>query len=232
MKKLGRDGRALVDKKVVRQQISRSSEREQPDRRRAILLAAQKLFAERGYHAVSIRDIAGEASVPLALVGYYYGAKHELYHAIFLSWQESIDERLRGLRDAVSDRSAPDVLERIIEAFVRPLVAMQSHEDGRHYARLAARDLAVPTPEADRAQRLFFDPMAHAFIEALLEVCPGANRGDVAWCYQFGLGAMLHYLTDSRVERLSGGENKASDPAAMGKLVCFIAAGFRGVLPS
>ena len=35
--------------------------------------ANEKLFAQHGYHAVTIRQIAVEAEVPLALVGYYYG---------------------------------------------------------------------------------------------------------------------------------------------------------------
>jgi len=33
----------------------------------AILLAAEKLFAQRGFHAVTIRQIADEAAVPPAL---------------------------------------------------------------------------------------------------------------------------------------------------------------------
>jgi AcrR family transcriptional regulator len=44
-----------------------------PDRKADILLAAETLFAKRGYHAVTIRQIAEEADVPLDLVGYYYG---------------------------------------------------------------------------------------------------------------------------------------------------------------
>jgi len=50
-----------------------------PNRRRSILLAAERLFASKGFHGVSIRDIADEAGVPLALVGYYFGPKAELY---------------------------------------------------------------------------------------------------------------------------------------------------------
>ena len=69
-----------------------------PDRKQAILLAAEKLFAQRGYHAVSLRQIADEAGVPLALVGYYYGPKHALFHAIFAHWSQTIDERLAALR--------------------------------------------------------------------------------------------------------------------------------------
>ena len=65
-----------------------------PDRKQAILLAAEKLFAQRGYHAVSIRQIADEAGVPLALVGYYFGPKHDLFHAIFAHWNDTIQARL------------------------------------------------------------------------------------------------------------------------------------------
>jgi len=200
------------------------------DRRVAILLAAEKLFAQHGYHGVSIRDIAAEAGVPLALVGYYFGAKHELYHAIFESWSPMIKGRLDGLAVAVADADAPDRLERILDAFVSPVLALHQHPDGRYYALMAARDLAAPTPEADRVHHEFFDPMAHAFIDALCGIHPSATRGQVAWCYQFMLGALLHFMTDQRVERLSRGENIAADPAAKGTLLCFIAAGFRAVL--
>ena len=70
---------------------ARAAVHNRPDRRAAILLAAEKLFAEHGYHAVSIRQIALEAQVPLALVAYYYGQKHELFHAIFAHWRSTID---------------------------------------------------------------------------------------------------------------------------------------------
>ncbi|HJV70503.1 TetR family transcriptional regulator [Ideonella sp.] len=204
---------------------------EAPDRRQNILLAAEKLFGLRGFHAVSIRDIAAEAGVPLALVGYYFGAKHELYHAIFESWQGSIDQRLAALRAAAGDLRAKDTLERILAAWINPLVELARHPEGQYYALMAARDLASPTPESERAQREFFDPMAHAFIDTLQQVFPKATRAQVAWCYQFMLGAVLHYLTDVRVERLSRGEARAADPAAQAALMRFVAAGFRGVLP-
>ncbi len=202
----------------------------QPDRRLNILLAAEKLFAQRGYHGVSIRDIATEAGVPLALVGYHFGAKHELYHAIFESWQPMIQSRLQSLHEAVAAAPKAQRLNRILQAFIAPVLALGQHAEGRWYALMAARDLAAPTAEADAAQREFFDPMAHAFIDALCSVSPGATRGQVAWCYQFMLGALLHHMTDQRVERLSGGENTAADPEAQAQLLAFIAAGFRAVL--
>ena len=216
---------------VARQLPPRPSTRaDQPDRRLNILLAAEKLFALRGYHAVSIRDIAAEAEVPLALVGYYYGAKHELYRAIMQSWSGNIGDRMDRLQAASAEAGRSARLDRILEAFVVPLVALHASREGQYYALMAARDLAAPTPESEEAHREFFDPMAHAFIDALMTTAPRATRGQVAWCYQFMLGAVLHFLTDRRVERLSRGENQAADPAARDKLLVFIAAGFRAVL--
>lgn len=211
--------------------VGRGAAREPaPDRRLNILLAAEKLFALKGYNGVSIRDIAAEAGVPFALVTYYYGAKQELYHSIFESWSSTMSARLSGLQAALAKPDALGRLESILDAFVTPVIELHSHPEGRYYALMAARDLALPSPEADRAHREFFDPMARAFIDALATAAPGATRGQVAWCYQFMLGALTHHLTDQRVERLSDGENHAADPRAKGVLLDFVAAGFRAVL--
>ncbi|MDH6229749.1 AcrR family transcriptional regulator [Mesorhizobium soli] len=204
----------------------------QPDRRLNILLAAEKLFALHGFHAVSIRQIAAEADVPLALIGYYYGSKNELYEAIFESWQGSIDQRLAALQEVVAVSGTKDAIEKIVEAFVGPVLAMHASPEGQYFAVMAARDLAAPAPDADRLERQYFDPMAHAFIDALLAACPGASRGQAAWCYQFAIGAMLHFLlSGERAARLARGEIGVDDPEAKALLMRFIASGFRGTLP-
>lgn len=207
------------------------AEATRPDRRQAILLAAEKLFAQHGYHAVTIRQIAEEAGVPLALVGYYYGPKHELFHAIFEHWSHSIDERLAGLKTVHIDPADLRTLPRIIEAFTGPVLALRASAEGEYYALLVARELYHATEEADRVLRGYFDPLAEAYIDALHLAMPHATRGQVAWAYQFALGALLHHLNDSRIERLSHGENVRSDPAATPMLVNFIVGGLRAALP-
>jgi AcrR family transcriptional regulator len=47
--------------------------------RAAILDAAQRLFAERGHAATTIRDVAAEAGIDPALVMRYFGSKDELF---------------------------------------------------------------------------------------------------------------------------------------------------------
>ena len=203
-----------------------------PDRQQAILLAAEKLFAQRGYHAVTIRQIAEEAGVPLALVAYYYGPKQDLFHAVFAHWSQTIDERLQALEVASRDPADPLTLTRIVEAFVQPVIRMRSSPEGQYYAQLVGRELAYNSEEADRVLRDFFDPMAHRFIDALHTVLPHATRADVAWGYQFALGALLHHLVDDRVARLSLDVNRPGDPAAGERLVRFIVGGLRAALPA
>lgn len=203
-----------------------------PDRQQAILLAAEKLFAQRGYHAVTIRQIADEAGVPLALVGYYYGPKRDLFHAVFAHWNRTIEERLIALDSAVAEPSDTRRLLRIVEAFVQPVIRMRASSEGQYYAQLVGRELGYASQEADRVLREFFDPMAARFIDALHAALPHATRADAAWGYQFALGALLHHLVDTRVARLSGGINVPNDPAAAERLVRFIVGGLRAALPA
>lgn len=201
------------------------------DRRQAILLAAERLFSRHGYHAVSLRQIADEAGVPLALVGYYFGPKNALFEAIFEQWNHTIEERLAALAAVRIDPASAQTLPRIIEAFIAPVLQLRASAEGEYYALLVARELSHATDEADRVLRRYFDPLAIAFIDALQRALPHATRGQVAWGYQFALGALLHHLTDTRVERLSGGEDHAADPGAGTLLLNFIVAGLRGALP-
>jgi len=45
--------------------------------------AAEKLFSARGFDGTSVRDIAIEADVNLAMINYYFGSKEKLMEALF-----------------------------------------------------------------------------------------------------------------------------------------------------
>jgi AcrR family transcriptional regulator len=200
------------------------------ERRSAILLAAERLFAQHGYRGVTIRRIAKEASVPLALVGYYFGPKHALFHAVFEQWRHTIDERLDMLNQARSGAIDSGGLRAIVAAFVEPVLQLRASAEGESYALLVARELSWRTPEAQRVLSDFFDPMAHAFIDALHGACPGSTRAQAAWAYQFALGALIHHISDHRVQRLSRGRNEPNDPRAAALLIDFLSSGIAAVL--
>src|SRR5262245_9318492 len=69
-----------------------------------ILDAAEKLFASRGYHGVSMRDITVEAGVPLALSTYHFGTKHQLYgQVVERRGVTHAAQMQRYLRDALAE---------------------------------------------------------------------------------------------------------------------------------
>jgi TetR/AcrR family fatty acid metabolism transcriptional regulator len=53
------------------------------DKRKQILKAAAKVFAEKGYHGARISDVAEEAGVAYGLVYHYFGNKEGLLRTIF-----------------------------------------------------------------------------------------------------------------------------------------------------
>lgn len=52
-----------------------------PDTRATILDVARRRFLEDGYHAVTLRSVAAESEVDLALISYYFGSKKGLFGA-------------------------------------------------------------------------------------------------------------------------------------------------------
>ena len=206
-----------------------------PDRRQNILEASQRLFARYGYHAVTIRQIAAEANVPLALVGYYFGQKQELYDAIFKHGSSTVAQRSVELRQALSACLA-EQLQGIVSAMVVPVVRMRASAQGESHALFLTRGLTQQGIEEDRAIREVLDPIASEFIAALQGALaheyPGFTQAQAAWGYQFALGALLHFLGDQRVNRLSNGVNTAGDPAVETQLVAFIVHGLRGAAQS
>jgi TetR/AcrR family transcriptional regulator, fatty acid metabolism regulator protein len=72
----------------------------QADRRRQILAAAVKVFAEKGFHESRVGDIAEEAGIAYGLVYHYFDSKEELLETIFrTTWTEML-ARVREVEEA------------------------------------------------------------------------------------------------------------------------------------
>jgi AcrR family transcriptional regulator len=69
--------------------------------RSAILAAAERLYADRGFGDVTLRDIVAEANVNLAAVNYHFGSKDELIAELFVTRSLATNrERLNELKAA------------------------------------------------------------------------------------------------------------------------------------
>ncbi len=63
----------------------------------AIINAATKLFAEKGFDGASVRDIAHEADVNVAMISYYFGSKEKLMEAVFEDKTNNIKLKVENL---------------------------------------------------------------------------------------------------------------------------------------
>jgi AcrR family transcriptional regulator len=200
-------------------------------RKRKILLAAEKLFSVQAYSAVSMRDIAKEADLSLALLSYHFGSKLDLLHAVFDHRSSYVVDRLAALEDAKTHKGEPDALEQIVTAYVHRALELRAHPESEHFMRLVARQVSGGDEEARSIVREYFDPLARAFIAAIQEAVPGSDRGPVTACYIFALGSLLNATVDDRLERLSESEISSADaPVLELLLVNFISAGIRQAL--
>lgn len=200
------------------------------DRQEVILHVAERQFADHGFHAVALRQIAEAAGVPLALVGYYFGRKHDLFNAIFAHRRHCHLDRLAELDDARRHAQHPSGLQRIVEAFALPLLQLRQQPATAAYARLLARELLLASPESALALREGFEPLVQRFMDALHAALPAAGHADLAWACQFTLGAVGLHLRDERIERLSQGRVRAHDVAAAQPLVRYLVGGLRAAM--
>jgi AcrR family transcriptional regulator len=76
--------------------------------RDALLLAAKKCLLEKGYNRTTARDIASEAGVSLAAIGYHFSSKDALLtEALLLAFGEWDQELKRALQTTRSSHAAP-----------------------------------------------------------------------------------------------------------------------------
>lgn len=88
----------------------------------AILAVALELIAARGYEAVSMREIAREAGLPIASLYLYFPTKLAIVQEVWQRYTGSVGERLQAdlaLLDGAPDSAAAGALiERLIDLMV------------------------------------------------------------------------------------------------------------------
>ena len=199
-----------------------------------ILDAAERLFAQRGFYGVSLRDITQAAGVDVALVGYHFGGKRELFAAVFERRAEVLNrERLELLEQARrSARPGAPALEAIVNAFTQPLLerAARGGPAWKSYFAL----VAYVNHSAEFGPTMMtrhFDPLVERFIAVMREALPGCPPREIYWGYQFLTGALtLTFAETGRIDQLSGGLCRASDlDSVHERLAPYVAAGMRAL---
>jgi len=195
-----------------------------------LIAAAERLFAEHGYNGVSVRMIAAAAGVNWSLLGYYFRGKEGLLSEVYRRHCGELNSaRMCLLKEIRAGGRRPE-LEEILNAFIRPALAVARGEDGQtDFIRLRAILAAENSALLDKLVAENFDVSSTTFIDALRGCLPHLARDDILWRFHFMLGTI--YYTASGPHRIKEFSNGRCDPADieenLRQLVPFLAAAFR-----
>jgi AcrR family transcriptional regulator len=199
-----------------------------------ILDAAERLFAQRGFHGVSLRDIAQAARVDVALSSYHFGGKRELFTAVFERRAEVLNRERLELLEAVRRTALPGVptIEAIVNAFTLPLLERAARGGAGWKSYFALVAWVNNSPEFGPVMMTrHFDPLVDRFIAVLHEALPGCPPREIYWGYHFLSGALtLIFAETGRIDKLSDGLCRSSDlDSVLERLAPYMAAGFRAL---
>ena len=136
-----------------------------------IMAVAERLFAEAGIDAVSIRDITSTADVNIASVNYHFGSKQGLVVDVLERRAHQLGERRAELLAAIDAEPEP-TLRDVVAALVIPVaeLAEDGEDGGQHYVGFVAA--VLNHPEYVQLVSETFDPITNRYLAVLERVTP------------------------------------------------------------
>ncbi|WP_281324108.1 TetR family transcriptional regulator [Flavobacterium sp. IMCC34518] len=86
------------------------------DKQIQIIQVAEKGFAEKGFDGTSIRDIAKEAKINIAMISYYFGSKEQLLESLIIYRATDIKLQLDNL--ILEDLNPAEKINKLIELYI------------------------------------------------------------------------------------------------------------------
>jgi AcrR family transcriptional regulator len=188
-----------------------------------ILDAAERLVAEQGYAATSLRQIIAQAGVNLASVHYHFGSKEELLDGLVMRKVGPVNERRLELLDERMAQAggAPLPVTAILDAFLSPMgeVAASNPQFVRVMGRVVAEGLLPQVLEKN------FQSVQARFTSALRQSLPHLPDEEFAARLQFMIGVVSHTMC-SRADAAGGFETRIE------RMIRFLAGGFTAPGPA
>jgi AcrR family transcriptional regulator len=164
-----------------------------------LLKAAERLFADRGFKKVTVRDICRAARANVAAVNYHFGDKLGLYREVM---QSAIDG-MRGTNDAAREAGAGQPPEEQLRRYIKIFVdrVLTPGNDAIH--RLINREMNDPTPALDALVEQGVRPRVE-YLSGLIAAIIGCDPTDqsVLRCVASVQAQTLAYMPNPIATRL------------------------------
>ncbi|MBW2615589.1 MAG: CerR family C-terminal domain-containing protein [Deltaproteobacteria bacterium] len=174
-----------------------------------ILNEAEVLFAQKGFHEVTVREITKAAKCNLAAINYHFGNKENLYLEVFRARWVPRARRIRehvGKSLSAQDSPSPQaVIKALAQAF---LEGPMSDEERKRHSQLMAREMARPTAAFDLVAEQAMGPLMKELAEVLRPGLPDKMGEDRLMLNMLSVLAMVLYFNFARVAvtRMTGRE--------------------------
>src|SRR5579862_3266451 len=185
------------------------------DRTRALILdAAERLYAERGFGDVTLRDIVAAAGVNLAAVNYHFGSKDELIAELFVTRGIATNrKRLAELKAAEDAGNGLADVRAILRALVGPPLrgCLGPASEQSTSARFMIRASIESVPPIRRIKNREVDHL-RKFAASMRRSMPGRDDTELYWGLHFALAMAHHTIREKeRLLRLSEGKCDLDD---------------------
>jgi AcrR family transcriptional regulator len=173
-------------------------ERDRETRSR-LLRVGERLFADRGFKNVTVRDICLAAHANVASVNYHFGDKLGLYREVLQSAIDAMRATNDAARAAGEGQPAEEQLRRYVSIFVHRLLG--ANHDTVH--RLITREMNDPTPALDALVEQGVRPRIE-YLAGLVSTITGLPASDqrVLRCVASIQSQSIAYLPNPIAERL------------------------------
>src|SRR5271154_5121796 len=203
--------------------------------RTAILSAAERLYADRGFGDVTLRDIVTAADVNLAAVNYHFGSKDELIAELFVTRSLATNRaRLNELKAAEAEGGGRAEIDAILRALVGPTLrgCLGPDNERSAAARFMIRASIESVPPIRRIRNREIDHL-RKFVAAMRRSLPGIGDVELYWGLHFALAMAQQTVRDSeRLTKLSEGKCDVDDvEAIIARVVLVAVMGLSGAAP-
>jgi AcrR family transcriptional regulator len=186
--------------------------------RSAILTAAERLYADRGFADVTLRDIVAAADVNLAAVNYHFGSKDELIAELFVTRSLATNrERLNELKAAEESGGGRAEIDVVLRALVGPTLrgCLGPDKQRSDAARFMIRASIESVPPIRKIKNREVDHL-RKFAAAMKRALPGRDEVDLYWGLHFALAMAHQTIRDTeRLTKLSDGKCDLNDVNAI-----------------
>lgn len=195
--------------------------------------AAELLFAERGFDAVSVRDITHLANANVAAINYHFGTRDGLIALVVTRYLTPVnDERLARLENLDRRGSGKAVpVEEALDALVRPLLGAvrTSKLSEELLCRLLGRIFAMRGEDLPLGIENQARHVNDRFTRVLGKSLTALSPEELAWRSHMMVGAMIHMLMhQDMLQRLThGASGSLTMEASLSHFIRFAAAGLR-----